>query len=134
MIQMSGGCKISIFKDKTTLFCYLVVVPVYDGEGRLLSQVFRQRSVMEEGLGALPGANLSDAADVEPSPVPVLLRRLPAQAAEVGVQSVEPTVNSGVGADLLQLTAALHEGQAVCCTAHLGGERALLCTLYYIKF
>lgn len=95
---------------------------MYDREGRFLSQVFGERTVMEERLGALPRANLSDAGDVQPSPVGVLLRRLPAQAAEVRVQGVETAVNPGIGPDLLQLTAALHERQAVGCTAHLGGK------------
>lgn len=104
----------------SALIWYLVVVPMYDREGRFLSQVFRDWTIMEERLCALPGANLSDAGDVQPSPVPVLLRRLPAQAAEVRVQGVETAVNPGIGPDLLQFTPALHERQAVCCAAHLG--------------
>ena len=101
-------------------YYYLVVVSMYDGEGRFLGQVLGERAVMEERLGALPGADLSDAGDVQPCPVRVLLGRLPAQAAEVGVQHEEATVNSGIGTNLLQFTAALHERQTVRCTAHLG--------------
>ncbi|TNN61865.1 hypothetical protein EYF80_027881 [Liparis tanakae] len=98
---------------------YLVVVPVDDREGRLLGQVLGERPVVAERLGALPGADLSDAGDVQPGALRVLLGRLPAQAAEVAVQRVEAAVDPGVGPDLLQLAAALHERQAVRGAAHL---------------
>lgn len=64
---------------------YLVVVPMYDGEGCLLRQLLRERPVMEEGLSALPSANLSDAGHVQTSSLPVFLGRLPAQAGQVRV-------------------------------------------------
>lgn len=57
---------------------YLVVLPVDDGEGRFLSQLFREKAVVEEGLGALPRANLSDAGHVQASSLSVFLGRLPA--------------------------------------------------------
>lgn len=57
---------------------YLVVVPVDDGEGRLLGQLLRDRTVMQEGLSALPSADLSDAGHVQASSLPVFLGRLPA--------------------------------------------------------
>lgn len=74
---------------------------------------------MEERLGALPRADLSDAGHIESSSVSILLGRLPAQRAQVRIQRIEPTVNPRVGTDLFQLAAALHECQAVCSTAHL---------------
>lgn len=74
---------------------------------------------MEEGLSALPRPNLPDSGHVQASALPILLRGLPAQAAEVQVQGVETTVDPGVGTHLLQLTAPLHEGQAVGRAAHL---------------
>lgn len=102
---------------------YLVVVPVDDGEGRLLGQLLRGRAVMEEGLGALACADLPDAGHVQPSSIPVLLGRLPAEAGQVRVQGVEAAVDPGIGADLLQLTPTLHECQAVRRTAYLGGGK-----------
>lgn len=98
---------------------HLVLIPVDNGECRLLSQVLGQRPVVEEGLGALPSADFPDAGHVQPRPLPVLLGWLPAQAAQVRVQRVEAAVDPGVGPDLLELAAALHEGQTVCSTAHL---------------
>lgn len=98
---------------------YLVLVPMNDGEGGFLGQLLGQRVVVEERLGALPGADLPDAGDVQPSPFGILLGWLPAKTAQVYVQGVEAAVNPGVGPDLLQLTPALHEGQAVSCAAHL---------------
>lgn len=90
-----------------------------NGEGGFFGQLFRQRIVVEESLGALSGADLPDAGDIQPSPVHILLRRLPAETTQVYVQGEETAVNPRVGPDLLQLTPALHEGQAISCTAHL---------------
>lgn len=112
-------CRFSRLKHVSTLMRYLVLISMYDREGCFLSQLFSERTIMEKCLCTLPSANLSDAGDIQPSPVPVFLRRLPAQAAEVWVQCVETTVNPGIGPDLLQFTTALHERQAVRCTANL---------------
>ena len=80
---------------------YLVVFPVYDGEGSLLSQVLCRRAVVQEGLGALASADLFDGAHVEAGTVSVLLGGLPAQTAEVCVQGVEATVDPRVRTHLL---------------------------------
>lgn len=49
-----------------------------DGEGRFLSQLLREKAVVEERLGALPSANLSDAGHVQASSLSILLGWLPA--------------------------------------------------------
>lgn len=49
-----------------------------DGEGRFLGQLIREKAIVEERLGALPNANLSDAGHVQASSLSVFLGRLPA--------------------------------------------------------
>lgn len=57
---------------------YLVVISMYDREGCFFSQMFGERAIVEEGLGALPSADLTNAGNVKPSPVSIFLGWLPA--------------------------------------------------------
>lgn len=51
---------------------------MYDREGCFFSQMFGERAIVEEGLGALPSADLTNAGNVKPSPVSIFLGWLPA--------------------------------------------------------